>query len=135
METTRRGFLGALSGIAAAMKAGLGIDKPAAVKPCVLDEFEVAGFRYYDGPKLLHAMKVGDALSLQREPTNSHDEWAVRIDWRKNPIGYVPRTCNWPVAKLLDQGAVVACETCAVDPHADSWRGVTVRVSIVQLPA
>ncbi len=124
-----------LSGLAATLKLGNGGDKPKLVKPCELDKFHVAGFRYYDGPKLLHAMKVGDALSLEREPTNPHDEQAVKITRQGKQIGYVPRACNLPVAKLLDQGATLSCEICAINPHAAPWQQVVVRVGVVQLPA
>lgn len=65
----------------------------------------LAGFRYYDARALWDEMKVGDALTLAREPTNPHDVNAVRVEWNGHVLGYVPRRENADVARQLDRGA------------------------------
>ena len=67
----------------------------------------LAGFRYYDAGALWDEMKVGDALTLVREPGNPHDANAVRVEWRGRMLGYVPRRENAGVARQLDRGAAI----------------------------
>lgn len=64
----------------------------------------LAGSQYYAARERWPELKVGDLLTLTREAENRHDRHAVRIDWRGEPIGYVPRSENRAVASALDQG-------------------------------
>lgn len=70
----------------------------------LLQQSPVAGFRYHEGKAVWEEMKVGDSLTLLREPDNPYDGNAVRVDWQGHPIGYVPRTDNEALARFLDQG-------------------------------
>lgn len=70
----------------------------------LLQQSPVAGFRYHEGKAVWEEMKVGDSLTLVREPDNPYDGNAVRVDWQGHPIGYVPRTDNEALARFLDQG-------------------------------
>lgn len=65
----------------------------------------LAGFRYYDAGALWEEMKVGDALTLVREPGNPYDANAVRVEWNGRKLGYVPQRDNADVARQLDRGA------------------------------
>ncbi len=67
----------------------------------------LAGFRYYDARALWDEMKVGDTLTLVREPANPHDDNAVRVEWQGRLLGYVPRRENADVARQIDRGTVV----------------------------
>jgi len=69
----------------------------------VLNRFSVAGFQFYHGPKLLGCMEPGDALQLCAEPENPYDEFAVRILWKGGMLGYVPRSDNRHISRLLQQ--------------------------------
>jgi hypothetical protein len=51
----------------------------------------LAGFQFYAGSALWDEMKAGDPLVLVREPDNSHDAGAVRVEWRGRKLGYLPR--------------------------------------------
>ena len=70
----------------------------------LLQDSPLAGFQYHAGKTLWPQMQVGDALTLVREPDNSHDARAVRVEWKGHKIGYVPRRENADVARLLDRG-------------------------------
>src|SRR5262245_50854743 len=63
-----------------------------------------AGLRYHDAKAVWDQMKVGDALTLVREPANPHDSNAVRVEWNGHQLGYVPRAENEAIARQMDRG-------------------------------
>ena len=67
----------------------------------------LAGYRYYEAPALAEAFDPGETLDLVREPENSHDPNAVRVDWRGHKLGYVPRASNAALAWAMDSGETV----------------------------
>lgn len=73
----------------------------------LLQSSPLAGFRYHEGKAVWDELKVGDALELVREPGNSYDPKAVRVDWHGHVLGYVPRAENAAVARLMDRGEPV----------------------------
>ncbi len=128
MANTRREFLGMIGAIAA---TGIGhMETSGRRQRFVLDECFVAGFRYHDGPDIMQYIQPGDDVQLIAEPGNPYDEWAVRIDHKKSRIGYLPRTQNQTVSRLLQQGAPVECQIVSVDPTAAPWEAVKIRASI-----
>lgn len=131
METTRRGFLGAIGAILAGRLAG--IEPHGKLTRCVLTECRIAGFRYHDGPEIIRYLHAGDEVQLTPEPENPHDPWAVRIEHNRSRLGYLPRTHNEAVSRLLQQDAPVRCTITRVDPHAPPWEAVDVQAS-VELP-
>lgn len=73
----------------------------------VVQSSPLAGFRHYEAPNLWAEIKLGDPLSLVREPANAHDGNAVRVDWRGATLGYIPRSQNAAVARQLDSGSAL----------------------------
>lgn len=54
-------------------------------------EFYIAGWRYYDGEKVIHLMEEGMSVELALEPDNKYDPFAVRVIGPENTmLGYVP---------------------------------------------
>ncbi|MGD9388090.1 MAG: HIRAN domain-containing protein [Gammaproteobacteria bacterium] len=92
--------------------------------------FPVAGFCYYDGPGLLDRIRAGDPVTLVREPDNPHDDRAIRVEALGRRIGYVPRSENRPLARLLEQGAELSARVVGVQPQSHSWDAVRVGVSL-----
>ena len=127
--TTRRNFLGMLGVLAA---SGIGRMEKNGSEPrrFVLNECFIAGVRYHDGPDIMQHLQPGEKLQLIAEPGNPYDEWAVRIEHNKNRIGYLPRTQNHTVFRLLEQDAPVECRIVAVDSTAVAWRAVKIQASI-----
>ena len=76
-----------------------------------MDDFNVAGMRYWDGATVLDKLKPGKKLRLVAEPRNRHDPNAVAIYRKDVKIGYVPRANNAMIAQLLRFGHhdVVEC--------------------------
>ncbi|MDD5177110.1 MAG: HIRAN domain-containing protein [Sterolibacterium sp.] len=91
----------------------------------------LAGFQYHAGAAVWDEMKVGDALTLVREPDNPHDQNAVRIDWRGQQLGYLPRTENSAVAIEMDRGGRVEARIAKLRNHPNPWRRVLIDVHVV----
>lgn len=131
MSTSRRSFLkllaflpglGALSQRATPALAG---------KAMLCNVFSVAGFQYYDGPEVLPAMQPGDSLELSVEPENPHDSYAVELYWQGRKLGYVPRSDNKHISRLLRQGARLRATIKVVHRDTGYWNAVRAAVYVV----
>ncbi|MBI3140572.1 MAG: HIRAN domain-containing protein [Rhodocyclales bacterium] len=91
----------------------------------------LAGFQYYAGGESWGEMRVGDPLSLVREPDNPHDPHAVRVEWRGRRLGYLPRAENRAVAAEMDSGGPVEARIARLVRHRNPWRRVLVEVFVV----
>lgn len=76
-------------------------------------------------------MREGDRLTLVREPDNPHDAHAVRIEWRGQKLGYLPRAENRAVAAALDGGENVAARIEKLRAHRNPWQRVLIEVFVV----
>ncbi|RTL53103.1 MAG: HIRAN protein [Rhodocyclaceae bacterium] len=91
----------------------------------------LAGFQYYAGKVRWEEMKVGDALTLVREPDNRHDPRAIRVEWRGEKLGYLPRAENRSVAEELDRGGRVEARIAALREDPNPWKRVLIEVFVV----
>jgi hypothetical protein len=66
-------------------------------------------------------LRVGETLTLVREPCNPYDAKAVRVEWLGHKLGYVPRMENHAVAQLLDRGAKLSARIVELKDERDSW--------------
>lgn len=96
----------------------------------LLNRFSVAGLRYYEGPALLAMIRKGDMLDLKADPGNAYDRFAVRVLHPKGMLGYVPRSDNRHISRLLLQGADLECRVIETDPSRLPWSGLRVRVDL-----
>lgn len=96
-----------------------------------MNRFHIAGFQFYDGPRWVGKMKPGELLTLTAEDDNPHDRFAVKIERNGVKVGYVPRTDNFHVSRLIRRGADLRCEVEAVSPDKEPWWMVRVRVELV----
>ncbi len=127
----RRSFLkGALG--AAVAGAALGL-RPAQAeeKEYFLNQFSVAGFQYYDGPRLLSWLKKGQEFSLRAEPKNPYDQFAIEIRRGGRKLGYVPRSDNRHLSRLLAQGARLRCRAVEVCSEGPTWQMLKVKVTML----
>ena len=91
-----------------------------------LSTLRVAGLRY--GACADSRFIPGETLTLVREPHNSHDPWAVRIDYRGLKVGYIPRTHSRIVASLIDGGYRLEARVRHFHPERESWERLWVSV-------
>jgi hypothetical protein len=117
------------------------LDQPAAAASpppapaLLLNRFSIAGFQYHDGPALVRRLQPGVQLKLVREPANPYDLFAVEIFLDKTKLGYVPRSDNKHLSRLLEQDALLECRVFEADPEAAVWNRVKVEVEMVQQAA
>jgi len=94
----------------------------------VLGAQPLAGYQYYAGKRVWNELKVGDALMLIREADNAHDTNAIRVEWRGEKLGYVPRAGNEDLARLLDQGAKISARIVNLQAGRSHWQRVLFEV-------
>lgn len=92
-------------------------------------EARIAGFNYYQGSKHLHFIKIGDPLCLRRENTNQHDSNAIEVFWSRQKIGYVPRSHNAALSKLMDSGEKINAHVRSVKTD-QSWEPLEFDVEV-----
>ncbi len=90
----------------------------------------LAGFQYYQGGRLWDEIKVGDPLTLAREPDNPHDSNAVRVEWQGHKLGYVPRRENQAVARHMDSGGKVEARVSRLTQHRNPWQRIEFEVFV-----
>jgi len=94
----------------------------------VLGAQPVAGFQYYAGKRVWDELKVGDALTLIRETDNAYDANAIRIEWRGEKLGYVPRAGNEDLVNLLDKGLKVSGRIINLHAGRSHWQRILFEV-------
>lgn len=119
--------IAALIGLAAASP----LVQAAAAKRIELQRSPVAGFQYHQGETVWPLLVVGSELDLVREPSNTYDARAVRIDWQGQKLGYVPRIDNAAVSQLLDRGQVLIAEIVALRQSDNPWDRVELAVYLL----
>ena len=100
----------------------------------LLQDSPLAGVQYHAGKALWPQMRVGDALTLVREPDNRYDARAVRVEWRGHKIGYVPRRENADVARLMDGGQVLEGRIVRLAEGRDPWSRVRFEILVPLQP-
>lgn len=90
----------------------------------------VAGYRYYEGPAVEGNLYVGRRLRLHREPGNPYDEKAIEIYAGDHKLGYISRSDNTILSRLLDQHVPLQVRVGNVQPEAPTWKRVKVCVGM-----
>jgi len=96
----------------------------------IVQQSPLAGFQYYEGKGLWDMMRIGDTLQLVREPRNPHDINAVRVEWRGEMLGYVPRRENSDVARQMDHGAPVKARIVKLKEARNPWQRMEFEVYV-----
>jgi hypothetical protein len=90
----------------------------------------LAGFQYYAGSMRWEELRVGDVLTLVREPDNPHDAYAVRVDWHGEKLGYLPRAENRAVAVEMDRGGRIEARIAQLREHRNPWQRLLIDVYV-----
>ena len=69
----------------------------------VYKNFKIAGISYYEALFVINEIKVGDKLALKIED-NIYDENAVEIYYKDKKIGYIPKSSNYSISRILRSG-------------------------------
>lgn len=90
----------------------------------------LAGSQYHEAHQQWEKMRVGDQLTLTREPANRHDGNAVRVEWRGHMLGYLPRARNRLLADAMDRGDRLSARIARLNPDPDPWQRIEIEVFI-----
>ncbi len=90
----------------------------------------LAGFRYYEAPRLAEQMSPGEGLELAREPDNPYDFNAIRVVWRGQKLGYVPRRQNGALAWAMDRGAHFEARVVERERRPRQRRGIEFEIFV-----
>jgi hypothetical protein len=101
-----------------------------ATRAVLIQVSPVAGFQYHQGELLWAFIRRGDRLALVREPDNEYDDKAVRIDWSRFKLGYVPRIENHAVSQMLDRGEMLAARIVELRRSRNPWKRVQVAIEV-----
>lgn len=93
-----------------------------------LDSLCIAGFQYYEGPEREKFLEEGFSLGLRRQPENPYDFFAVEVYHENHKLGYLPRSDNRIIARMMDQGIRVKAIIRSIDPGEHPFRRVRMRV-------
>ncbi len=118
---------------AAALLAGLcaSADRAAAQQVRLLVQSSpLAGFNYHQAPEVWQGMRIGDALTLEREPDNVHDASAISVQWRGHKLGYVPRAQNAALAWAMDRGESLDARVSRLQPHRNPRKRIEFEVYV-----
>ena len=91
-------------------------------------EGSIAGYQYYNGPKLESEFRQGEALELRREPKNNFDKKAVAIYYKGEQLGYVKQTDNKTLSLLIDQNQKLSAQIKETKMEAPMWLRVRFEV-------
>ena len=91
----------------------------------------LAGSQYYSANRVWGEIRIGDRLSLARERDNRHDRNAVRVEWKDQKLGYVPRAENRAVAQALDTGEQLEAKVSRLRDDPDPWRRIEFEIFLV----
>jgi len=64
----------------------------------------IAGLQYYDVLQIWKELQIGELLELIPEPDNRYDKHAVMVAYKGKQLGYLPRSQNRHIAKILNAG-------------------------------
>lgn len=90
----------------------------------------MAGFQYHQGKALWEEIKVGDELTLTREPDNPYDAKAIRVEWHGQKLGYVPRRENADIARIMDNGAHLVARISRLMESRDPWQRIRFEILV-----
>jgi len=119
--------------LAAALLASLcAAPRPAAAQQVriLVQSSPLAGFNYHQAPVVWRAMRVGDALELEREPDNVHDAKAISVRWQGRKLGYVPRAQNAALAWAMDRGESLDARVSRLQPHRNPRKRIEFEVYV-----
>jgi len=101
---------------------------PEAKKEIYLDSLYIAGFQYYKGVEVEKDLQENDMLYLKRQAENPHDHFAVEVYRGENKLGFLPRSDNKMIARMMDQGVKMKAIIRKIDPEAHPFRRVKIRL-------
>jgi hypothetical protein len=103
------------------------------VREIFLMECHIAGTTYVNIKELEPDLNTDDILIFRRDSNNAHDPLAILIlDKSGNKLGYVPKTRNEVIARLMDAGKMIFGKLAA-KTWFENWLKVEIKVFLRDL--
>ena len=91
----------------------------------------VAGTMHIKDESVFDDIKVGDKLTLRREPDNRFDDKAILVlDPEGRKLGYIPERDNMVFARLMDAGKFLIAKIDHIEPKG-SFRQINISIYLV----
>jgi len=91
----------------------------------------IAGFKYYEGAFVFSDLNVGQRLEMVADPSNQYDDNAVEFHFEGKKIGFIPRSKNYSISKMLLAGhEIFEAVVQQLSPNENPERQVRVGIFI-----
>jgi hypothetical protein len=109
--------------------------KPMAVKP-LLRNVPIVGNAHRDehAKAVFAGLKKGEELELHLEPTNPHDEFAVKVLVEGVHVGYIPRESSAVLFAISPDGKNLGDDVIAIVSEIGTKGGVRATIGLAELP-
>lgn len=104
------------------------------------DELFLAGWDHYDGEAVFDQLRVGQPVTLVREPGNKYDPNAIAVYWtpesgegERRKLGFIPRTSNGALALLVDDGSwdgKIVASISKREISANPWKRLAIKIEV-----
>ena len=92
-------------------------------------ECDVHGWQYYDGPRVLKTLKIGQELTLEIEPDSLSDEKAILVQTPNGQkLGYIPWKHKRKFTQRLVKGDLFQVRIRQINPFLPSSRCLRIEV-------
>ena len=102
-------------------------------KEIFLLDITVAGTGYCeDMDKVFPELQENTVLRLQRDPHNQYDRLAIGVYYGETRVGWVPRTQNTVLARLLDAGKNCCMRVKECYTENDNWKHIDGQIIMIE---
>lgn len=98
-------------------------------------DIAVAGTGYCEQMNDIYPkLKIGTVLQLRRDPQNKYDKQAIGVYYEQTRIGWVPRTMNTIISRLMDAGKAFFCRITTLNEKAadNPWKDIECKIFMVE---
>ena len=110
--------------------ADTGVLPRASQASLLIQSSPLAGSQYHALPEVVDRIRIGDLLTLKREPDNPHDRNAIQVFWQGHLLGFVPRRENKAIARAMDRNQPLIARVVALRPEESPWRRLRFDISM-----
>lgn len=99
-----------------------------------LTNFSITGFTYYDGALVFKHLKIGKSLKLKLEEDNKYDPRAIAIYYKEHKIGFIPRSENRIIYKLMKVGLIDNLRIIIqqINPQAEPEQQIRIVIHLIK---
>ena len=98
-------------------------------------DIEVAGTGYCEQMNEIYPkLQNSTVLQMRRDPQNKYDKQAIGIYYEQTRIGWVPRTMNTIISRLMDAGKAFFCRVTDLSEQSTDnlWKHIACKIYMVE---